>query len=227
MRNSRFGLLICCALAATLGCRAPSPNWNGTWKLEPSSSSYQGPVFIISISPDGDYHYDDGNSSFTLRCDGKDRSIGNKRTRVCTRSGSTLIDITQAENGVKTRAAHWELSSDRNSFSSTVTTFRSSGPAITAKTVFSRLSGSNDFASRWRDMTYLRQHAEMTLRLDNEALHIDYPSAGQYIDVPLGGVDAVGTWSSRGNDLRSTHGCTPRVSHPCEAQRQSVHERLS
>jgi len=30
----------------------------------------------------------------------------------------------------------------------------------------------------------------MTLRLDNEALHIDYPSAGQHIDAPLDGVEA-------------------------------------
>jgi len=30
----------------------------------------------------------------------------------------------------------------------------------------------------------------MTLRLDNQALHIDYPSAGQHIDAPLDGVEA-------------------------------------
>jgi hypothetical protein len=31
----------------------------------------------------------------------------------------------------------------------------------------------------------------MTLRLDNQVLHIDYPSAGQYIDASLDGVEAV------------------------------------
>jgi hypothetical protein len=30
----------------------------------------------------------------------------------------------------------------------------------------------------------------MILRLDNQALHIDYPSAGQHIDAPLDGVEA-------------------------------------
>jgi hypothetical protein len=30
----------------------------------------------------------------------------------------------------------------------------------------------------------------MTLRLDNQTLHIRYPSAGQYVDAPLDGVNA-------------------------------------
>ncbi len=30
----------------------------------------------------------------------------------------------------------------------------------------------------------------MTLTLDNQALHIDYPSAGQHVDAPLDGSDA-------------------------------------
>jgi hypothetical protein len=52
------------------------------------------------------------------------------------------------------------------------------------------MSGSSDFAGQWRDTSYLQQHADMTLRLDSQALHIGYPSAGQYIDAPLDGVDA-------------------------------------
>jgi hypothetical protein len=35
-----------------LSCRAPSPDWNGAWKLNPSKSSFQGPIFTISISAD-------------------------------------------------------------------------------------------------------------------------------------------------------------------------------
>ena len=52
------------------------------------------------------------------------------------------------------------------------------------------MSGSNDFAGQWRDTSYLQRHADMTLRLDSQTLHIGYPSAGQYIDAPLDGVDA-------------------------------------
>jgi hypothetical protein len=159
--------------------------------LNPTKSSYQGQVLTISISADGEYHYDFGNSGFVLRCDGKDRPIGNNRTRACVKGGVTVLDITQKENGVKTRATHAELSTAGNVLRSTVTEFGPNGPIITHQTTFSRLSGSSDFTGQWLDTSYLQQHADMTLRLDNQAMHISYPNAGQYIDAPFDGVDAV------------------------------------
>ena len=190
MRNARFDWVIFCALAATLGCRAPSPDWNGTWKLNPSKSNFQGPILTISISADGEYRYDDGSSSFTFRCDGKDRPIGKNRKEACVKSSATALDRTRKENGVKTNAYHWELSAGGKVLTFTATAFRPSGPVITGQVFASRMSGSNDFAGQWRDTSYLQRHADMTLRLDSQALHIGYPSAGQYIDAPLDGVDA-------------------------------------
>jgi hypothetical protein len=190
MRREWFCWIVFCALVATLGCRAPSPDWNGTWKLNLSKSSYQGSVLTISISADGEYRFDE-SSSHTLRCDGKDRPIGNNRTLVCVKSGVTVLDITLKENGVKKKATRDEVSTDGKVFTTTVTEFRPNGPVITSQIVFSRLSGSNDFAGQWRDTSYLQQHADMTLRLDNQTLHIDYPSVGgEHIDAPLDGVEA-------------------------------------
>lgn len=143
----------------------------------------------ISISADGEYRFDE-KSSHTLRCDGKDQGVGNNRTLTCVKSGSTALDISLRENGIETKATHDELSTDRKVFTTTVTEFRPNGPVITSKIVFSRLSGSNDFAGQWLDTIYLQQHADMTLRLDNQALHIDYPSVGQHIDAPLNGDEA-------------------------------------
>jgi hypothetical protein len=188
MRNEWFGWIVFCALAAILGCRAPSPDWNGTWKLNSSKSSFQGPVFTISISADGEYHWDDGSSSFTFRCDGTYRPIGN-RTQACVKNRASTLDLTRKENGIKTNAYHWELSAGGEVLTSTATAFFPSGPVITDQVVASRMSGSNDFAGQWRDTSYLRQHADMTLRLDSQILHIGYPNAGQYIDAPLNGVD--------------------------------------
>ena len=182
------GWAVLCVLAAILGCQTPSPDWNGTWKLNLTKSSYQDQVLTISISADGEYRFDE-DSSHTLRCDGKDRPIGNTRTLVCVKNGAAL-DITIKENGVKTRATHDELSADGKIFTATVTEFQPNGSVITSHIVFSRLSGSTDFAGRWRDANYLQQHADMTLTLDNQALHIDYPSAGQHGDAPLDGSDA-------------------------------------
>ncbi|MGA6982256.1 MAG: hypothetical protein WBZ11_11950 [Candidatus Sulfotelmatobacter sp.] len=158
--------------------------------MNPTKSSYQGPVLTTSISANGEYRFEEGNSSFTLRCDGKARPIGNNRTRICVKSGVTALDITQKENGVKTRATHSELSSDEKTLTSTVTEFGQNGPITTHQTTFSRLSGSSDFTGQWRDTSYLQQHADMTLSLDSQAMHIAYPNAGQYIDAPFDRADA-------------------------------------
>lgn len=190
MRNAWFGRVIFCALAATSGCRAPSPDWNGTWRFNHAESEYRGQILTISISGDGEYRFDE-TSSHTLRCDGKDRPIGNNRTIACVRSSATVLDIIQKENGVKTRATRDELSTDGKIFTTTVTEFRPTGPIVTFHTTFPRLSGSSDFTGQWLDMSDIHQHAIMTLRIDNQAMHISFPNAGQYIDAPLDGVDAV------------------------------------
>lgn len=191
MRNARFGWVIFCAVvAATSGCHAPSPSWDGTWKLNLSKSSFQSPIFIISISADGEYHYDDGSSSYTFRCDGKDRPMGNNRTQACVKSSSTVLTLTRKENGAKRSAHRWELSGGGKFLTSTVTAFRPGGPVTTGQFVAWRTSGSNDFAGQWRDTTYLQRHDEMMLRLDNRVLHIGYASGGEYVDAPLDGADA-------------------------------------
>jgi hypothetical protein len=164
--------------------------WNGTWKLNPSKSNFQGAIFTVSISAAGEYRFDDGGSSITYHCDGKDRPIEKNRTRACVKISATALDLTQKENGVKTRTNHWELSGDGKFLTSTATEFPPSGPVIVSQVVALRVSGSNDFAGQWWDPSYLQRHADLTLRLDSQTLHISYPSAGQYVDAPLDGVDA-------------------------------------
>jgi hypothetical protein len=191
-RSTWLGCVTFCAFSVILGCRTPSKDWNGRWRLNPSKSSYPSPVFTISISTNGEYSYYDravGVANFTFRCDGKYRPMGKNRTEACVKSSATTLDLIRKENGVKTNAYHWELSGSGKVLTLTTTAFRSSGPVITAQIVVSRISGSGGFAGQWRDTSYLQQHADMILKLDNHALHIDYPNAGQYIDAPLDGVD--------------------------------------
>jgi hypothetical protein len=178
-----------CASVTALGCQTPSPDWNGTWKLDPIRSGFQGKVLTISTTADGEYRFDE-SSSHTLSCDGKDRDVGKNRTLVCVKSGATGLDITLKENGVKTRATHDELSADGKDFTTTVTEFRPSGTVITSQITFSRLSGSDGFAGQWRDTSYLQWHTDLFVRVDNQSLQIDYPSGGEKMDLPLDGAEA-------------------------------------
>jgi hypothetical protein len=184
----RFQCVLLCALFATLGCQT-SPGWSGTWKLNPTRSSYPGQVLTISVSADDEYRFDE-SSSHTIRCDGKDQAIGTNRTLICVKSGVTRLDITIKDNGLKTRSTHDELSADEKSFTTTVTEFRPNEPVITSQIIFSRLSGSNGFEGQWRDTSFLQWHADLILKLDKQILHIDYPSGGEHMDLPLDGAEA-------------------------------------
>jgi hypothetical protein len=158
--------------------------------MNPSKGNFRGPVFTISISTDGEYRYDNGDGSFAFRCDGKDRPIGNNRTRACVKRSATVLDLTRKENGAATNAVHWELSADEKVLTSTATEFRPSGPVVKSQIIASRVSGSNDFAGQWRDISYLQRHADLVLKVDGQTLHLSYPSARQYVDVSFDGADA-------------------------------------
>ncbi len=110
MRNTWFGEVVFCALvAATLGCRTPSPTWNGTWKLNPLRNSYKGPVITISISTDGEYHWGNGSSSFSFRCDGKYRAIGKNRTEACVKRRVAHIWRREALGAPRSHQRTWAI----------------------------------------------------------------------------------------------------------------------
>ncbi len=190
IRRARLYGVVLFMLAAMLGCRTPSSDWNGTWKLNAAKSSLQGPLITISISADGEYRYSDGLVSTTFRCDGKYRPIGNDRTQACVKSSAMTLDRTRMENGVKTNTYHWELSSDGKILTATATALNPSGPVIMGRLVAARVSGFNDFSGEWRDTNFLQRRAQMKLRIDSRYLHLGYPSAGEYVDAPLDGADA-------------------------------------
>lgn len=190
MRNARFACIIFCALAAISGCRAPSRDWNGEWKLNVPKSMFRDQTITISISADGEYRYDDGFVSNPFRCDGEYRPILNHRTQNCVKTSANTLDQIRMENGVKTNTYHWELSAGGKIFTITATTFRPSGPVITGQLVATRTSGSNDFAGEWKATSVIQPPPDLTLRLDSQYLHISYPSRGQEVDVPLNGADA-------------------------------------
>lgn len=89
-----------------------------------------------------------------------------------------------------TNKYRWELSAGGKVFTSTAISLRPSGPVLMGQLVASRMSGANDFAGEWRDTGFLQRHAELTIRLGSEYLHIGYPSPGKYVDAPLNGADA-------------------------------------
>jgi hypothetical protein len=181
--------LLSCILGLMLGCRTPSADWSGIWKLNVAKSSFQGPLFTIVVERDGEYRWEQGNTNLVFTCDGKFRSMGQDRMQACVKISDTALELTRKKDGVTTNTFRWELSNGGVRFTSTATAIRPSGPVVTAQIVASRMSGGAGFAGEWRDTSYLQQHTDMILRLEDRVLHIGYPSADLYLDTPLDGAD--------------------------------------
>jgi hypothetical protein len=159
------------ATTTTLSGQRLSPEWNGKWKLNPAKSSYQGPVLTISVSGKDEFRFY-VHSGVNVVCNGKRQPEANDRTITCVRVGTKALNMTLEENGLKTRTTHDELSRDGDFLITTVTVFQPNQLVTTHQIVYSRLSGLSGFPGQWRDTSYLLQPGDMTVRLDDKALHL-------------------------------------------------------
>lgn len=191
MKNSCLGWAFAGVISmAALGCSGASPVWDGTWKLNESKSSIPGPSFLITISPAGEYHYDNGTYSYSFRCDGKEYSTRPNRTISCLQTSAFVIDTTSKENGAKVATAHWELSADGKMLSIKGTSVQADGSVKPREIAYSRTSASIGFAGGWSNTKRLESRPQLLLALNERSLHIAFSESGQYIDAPLDGSDA-------------------------------------
>jgi len=190
MRNSCLGWAFAGLIwMGALGCSRALPDWNGTWKLNESKSSIAGPSFSMTISPTGEYHYNNGAYSFSFRCDGKEYSMLN-RTISCLQTSASALDTTSKENGAKVTTAHWELSADGKMLTIGGTSIQSDGAVKSKEIIYSRTSASTGLAGDWTDLKRLKSIPALSLALNERSLHIAFSDGGQYMDAPLDGSDA-------------------------------------
>jgi len=176
--------------AATLACSGRAPVWNGTWKLNVSKSTIPGPSFVLTLSPSGEYHVEDGEYSFSLRCDGKEYSTVPKQTLSCIQQSASVIDTTTKEDGKTLSTWHLELSADGKTLAGKRTSVQADRAVKTTEAVYSRTTKSMGFAGGWRDTQRLETRPPMLLTLDQQGLHLSVPATGEHMDPPLDGSDA-------------------------------------
>jgi hypothetical protein len=191
MKISCLGRAFVCVIPMiVLGCHRASPVWDGTWKLNESKSSIPGPNFSITISPEGEYHLDNGTYNDSFRCDGKEYSTKPNRTMSCLQTSAFVIDTTSKENGV-VATTHWELSPDGRMLTLKRTSIQADGSVKPRETVYSHTSGSSiGFAGGWTNTKRLESRPQLVLVLKERSLHIAFPESGQFTDPALDGSDA-------------------------------------
>jgi hypothetical protein len=178
------------AAFATASCQRPSPDWNGTWKLDPFKSDIPGPTITVSITSDGMYHNASGGSTANFGCDGNGYQATETLTAFCTQKSSSELEIAVFKNGSKVSTAHWELSPDRRSLTIRSTSPQADGALKSKEKLYTRTSGSTGFAGGWRNVNPLEGiPSTRQIVLKGHALHESYPG-GQYADVTLDGADA-------------------------------------
>jgi len=174
----------------SLPCFAASPAWDGTWKLNASKSSIPGPIFTIALTPNGEYHVENGTLGYTFGCDGKEYPTSAGRTISCKLDNSLVMDTTSRENGKIVRSDHWQLSSDGSQLTHSGSQPQADGSTKSNFSAFVRISGSAGFAGGWTDPKRLESHPRLVLEVKGSTLHLALLEAGQYTDAKLDGSDS-------------------------------------
>lgn len=191
---NRIYLSLTCAwlIAIVPGYSGASALWNGAWKLNVSRSSIPGPSFSITISPTREYHYDNGVSNYSFRCDGKDYPSTPNRTISCVQTGPLAIDTTMRENSTKVATAQWSLSPDGQLLTIKGIASKTGGSVSPKENVFTRVSGAGrTFSGGWTNTKRLESRPTLELKLNDQTLHIQFGDGRQYADAPLDGSDAI------------------------------------
>jgi hypothetical protein len=173
------------------GCRGPSPDWNGTWKLDPAKSDNPGTTFTVSMSPDGVYRSGSGASAANFRCDGKGYKSLEIFTFFCTQESKSDLEITEFKNGSKARAVHWQLSPDGKMLTVHSTSLQADGSAKSKENRYSRTSGSTGFAGGWRNVNPFEPIASIwQISMDSREMRYSYPEKNEHVEAFIDGTDA-------------------------------------
>jgi hypothetical protein len=186
------GVCVGLILIPTVSCHGASPDWNGTWKLNPAKGDIPGPSIVVSISPDGTWHNSSrGGASLDYRCDGKDYQANHILTVNCRQVNSSDAKLTGFKNGAKLFVAHWELSPDGKALSVKSTSFHTDGTVQEREKRYTRTSGSVGFAGGWKNVNPLEEAPSIQkISLQGHTLHRYLPENDRHLDVTLDGTDA-------------------------------------
>lgn len=182
-------------VAATACGGLPSPDWNGTWQLNPAKSDLPGPTIIISITPDGVYNTANPGGDVSFRCDGNETALGTgigsgPFTFYCTQKSSSDIELTIFRNGSKSHTQRLELSPDEKVLR--IKTFQADGSVKSKESTYTRTSGSTGFAGGWRNENPFETTPSIwQISVDSHGLHWSLPKQNQHGDAVLDGSDAV------------------------------------
>ncbi len=151
------------------------------------------PTFTITVSPLGEFQFDNGTYVDRFLCDGGDYPASSGNIISCVQKSSQNIVLTTKRSGVAVSTSSWELSSDGLQMRAVLMASQSQRPGVEKQVVFARMSGAPaSFTGAWKDTKNLETRPQvLVLALRDRTLHYAFPERRQHADAALDGSDAV------------------------------------
>ncbi len=153
----RINLNVCavvCSICFALPCVAQTNQWNGSWKIDPSSVKYEGPTYSVATDADGYTTTRDGEAQPKMICDGKPHARPDKSVVTCNKTNSEYA-INVTNNGKRTNKIMITRSADGNLTTRRNEVFPDNGSApFTVTMVAKRVSGGPGAAGTWKDISF-------------------------------------------------------------------------
>ena len=152
-----FERYLCTAVtlaAFSLPCLAQANQWNGSWKADPASLTYQGPTYTIVTSADGYTVRRAGAPDLKVNCKGQANANPDGSSMRCTKSGDGY-DLETTKNGKTVSKGTISLSADGKTMTRKTEFYPSDGSSpYTMTFVSERVSGGPGHNGTWKQKRF-------------------------------------------------------------------------
>ncbi|MGA7155252.1 MAG: hypothetical protein WBY53_00300 [Acidobacteriaceae bacterium] len=142
-----------CCVAFNLPCLAQANPWNGSWKVDPGATKYDGPVFSIKTDADGFTVTRYGKASPKEVCDGKPHPGMDGDMTTCEKDGSGYR-IEDTKDGKPTVKVMLTMTDDGKMSKRVIEIYPVDGPSYQVVTGAKRISGGTGWDGTWKTVMF-------------------------------------------------------------------------
>ncbi len=182
-----FAFAVMCSLSLH---GAKNPFW-GTWKLDPSQSTYGSQTLTYTRMDNGSYHFNAGDGpGFDIGFEGKEYPVGGGYTISQTMDGDNAWNSVWKLNGEVTSKDRGEISADNKTLTLTQNRIRPDGSTGTSVTILTRVSGTTGPNGTWKQIKYTSESETLVISALSEGVwHWEIPEYKQIIEGKFDGSD--------------------------------------
>lgn len=165
----RSNMTVCafvCSICCALPCVAQANQWNGSWKVDPSTVKYEGPTMSIATDADGYVVTRQGKAGPKTICDGKPHKDSTGAMVTCTKAGTGYV-LNVSNNGKRTNRITTTLSADGKTMTRRNEIFPDDGSSpYTMTNVSKRTAGGPGMSGDWKVMSFSESQDKGILSID-------------------------------------------------------------